>query len=121
MRVEYVYRELDGRKVVRRRDGKGVVCLAVPEELRFPWLRAFIDDLTRRTFTIGHPQGKEWYVVFQLDYQPKSRPTGRLLIRPSVDESGHCVPYIGLVRDYPLSSVGVQRRLVSFLRQYHNS
>jgi len=100
-------------------EGKGEACLDVPAELRFPyWLRTLIEELSRRTFRLRHPQGKEWFVVFQLDYQPNALPTGKLLIRPAVTAESHRASRIGLVEDRPLVFEDVERRLRVFLRKH---
>ena len=116
MKTACVHRTLEGCRRVRERvPEKGETLPAVMQALGYPWLPGLITDLTRRPFGLRHPQGKEWFVVFEITYQPRSRPTGKLLIRPAV--GCRLVPHIRLVENRPLSYRIVRRYLGLFLEK----
>ena len=116
MKVEYVIRVMKGQRVVDPIPGKGEP-ITVYDILKFPWLPGLIKELQDHEITIRHPQGKAWHVVFQINYQigQMDRPTGRLLIRPSV--CGRLVPCINLSPLRPLTRRIVGRYMARFFRE----
>lgn len=115
MKVGYVIRVMRGQQVVDRIPGKGEP-IAVYDMLKFPWLPGFIGELRDHDMTPRHPLGEEWHVVFQINYQvgQMDRPTGRLLIRPSV--CGRLVPYVDLSAKRARTLQFVEDRVGAFLR-----
>lgn len=117
MKVVYVYRWMDGRRVLRQEPGTGEPMPDVYQALGLHWLPGFITELERWESNVGHPEGKEWRVVFRIDYQTNahSQPIGRLLIYPTV--YGCCVPSIRLTRHTRRITVTqLGRRLSRFLK-----
>jgi hypothetical protein len=114
MRVVCVQRNMSGCRVLWNSGEveEGVLSL-VYGELHYHWLPGFIQTLEHRNMGVPHPQGKEWFVVFQIDHQPKSPPTAKLLYRPSIDR--FMVPGIKLSAHRKLTIKSVRWYLRRFL------
>lgn len=110
-------RRMNGARVLERFRAEGDVLPTVYQELGFWWLPRFVEAIhVYVEKRIRHPCGKDWYVVFLLDYQPGAKATGRLLIRPALP-GGRLVPYIPLAANRPLTVNTIRQSLKQFVRE----
>lgn len=112
MKITHVFREFDGRRVVRRGEDSPLAAYTALSDHH--WLPSFIVAVERALPWADHPEGKEWGVVLRLDYHG-SRPTGFLLIRPTVYRLP--IPALRLAPNQPITLAIVRSRIQRHLRR----